>query len=89
MSIQDLVHKERCVSNWYEAFYPQRMSFVGENKTLRGAGPFQRGQYHDNCERVFTNGIRAEDGSPLRVWVKHICEPRVSHRLSERLRLGS
>ena len=31
------------------------MGFVGENKTLRGAGPRQRGHYHANCERVLTN----------------------------------
>ncbi len=60
------------------------MTFVGENKTLRGARPIQRGQYHANCKRILTDGIRAEDDSPMRVWVRHMCESRVPHHLSER-----
>ena len=62
---------------------------MGGNKTLRGAGPYQKGQYHASCEQIFTDGIIAEDGSPLRMWVRHMCEPRVIYCLSERLRLSS
>ena len=64
--------------------------FVGENKNLEGGLTLPKRTYHANCERVLTNnGIRAQDISPLRVWVRHMCEPRVPHRLSEHPGLGS
>jgi hypothetical protein len=64
------------------------MGIVGENKTLRGAGSCQGEKYHANCDWVLTDGFRAKNGSPLRVYVRHQCELKVSHRLSDCTRLG-
>jgi hypothetical protein len=45
------------------------MGFVGENKTLRGAGPYKIRQYHANCEWVFTTKV-----SLVSLWYQTISE---------------
>ena len=65
--------------------FPTRLGVTWEEQNLEGLRePSSRPKRTISCTwgRGMIDGIKVEDGSPLRVWVRHWV-PRVPHRLNE------